>query len=65
MAFGPSEAIWGARLLPVVRQNLAGIARAIGAMHLDAKRYDGGAITLILPHPFARDMAGEIGRAHV
>ncbi|WP_186107362.1 agmatine deiminase family protein [Burkholderia gladioli] len=31
MAFGPSEAIWGARLLPVVRHNLAGIARAIAA----------------------------------
>jgi agmatine deiminase len=31
MAFGPSEEIWGGKLLPVVRENLAGIARAIAA----------------------------------
>lgn len=31
MAFGPSEEIWGGKLLPVVRENLAGIAKAIAA----------------------------------
>lgn len=31
MAFGPGEEIWGEKLLPVVRQNLAGIAKAIAA----------------------------------
>ncbi|NYH22358.1 agmatine deiminase family protein [Paraburkholderia bryophila] len=31
MAFGPSEDIWGGKLLPVVRENLAGIAKAIAA----------------------------------
>ncbi|CAB3973678.1 agmatine deiminase [Burkholderia cenocepacia] len=31
MAFGPSEDIWGARLLPVARANLAAIAKAIAA----------------------------------
>ncbi|KVM92335.1 agmatine/peptidylarginine deiminase [Burkholderia stagnalis] len=31
MAFGPSEDIWGARLLPVVRENLAAVAKAIAA----------------------------------
>nr|WKF58504.1 Agmatine deiminase [Paraburkholderia busanensis] len=31
MAFGASEDIWGGKLLPVVRENLAGIAKAIAA----------------------------------
>lgn len=31
MAFGPSEDIWGKKLLPVARQNLADIAKAIAA----------------------------------
>lgn len=31
MAFGPSEEIWGSKLLPAVRENLAGIAKAIAA----------------------------------
>lgn len=31
MAFGPSEEIWGGKLLPVARENLAGIAKAIAA----------------------------------
>jgi agmatine deiminase len=31
MAFGPSEDIWGKKLLGVARRNLAGIARAIAA----------------------------------
>ncbi|CAH2801924.1 MAG: Similar to Agmatine deiminase [uncultured Paraburkholderia sp.] len=31
MAFGPSEEIWGGKLLSVVRENLAGIAKAIAA----------------------------------
>lgn len=31
MAFGPSEDIWGKKLLTVARQNLAGIAKAIAA----------------------------------
>jgi agmatine deiminase len=31
MAFGPSEGIWGGELMPVVRENLAGIAKAIAA----------------------------------
>ncbi len=31
MAFGPDEEIWGSKLLPVVRENLAGIAKAIAA----------------------------------
>ncbi|MEV6769354.1 agmatine deiminase family protein [Nocardia sp. NPDC051030] len=30
MAFGAAEGIWGAKMLPVVRQNLASIAQAIG-----------------------------------
>nr|WP_196777211.1 agmatine deiminase family protein [Oecophyllibacter saccharovorans] len=36
MAFGPSEKIWGRKLLPAARQNLAGIARAI-AVHEPVK----------------------------
>jgi agmatine deiminase len=36
MAFGPSEEIWGGKLLPVVRENLAGIAKAI-AVHEPVK----------------------------
>lgn len=31
MAFGPSEEIWGSKLLPAVRENLADIAKAIAA----------------------------------
>lgn len=31
MAFGPSEDMWGKKLLPVARQNLASIAKAIAA----------------------------------
>ncbi len=31
MAFGPSADIWGARLLPVVREHLAAVAKAIAA----------------------------------
>ncbi|UGY24361.1 agmatine deiminase family protein [Bradyrhizobium septentrionale] len=31
MAFGASAAIWGGKLLPVARENLAGIAKAIAA----------------------------------
>lgn len=37
-----------------------GVAASIAAMHLDAKRYDGGAITLILPQPFAQEMTGQV-----
>ncbi len=31
MAFGASAAIWGGKLLPAARENLAGIAKAIAA----------------------------------
>lgn len=31
MAFGPTKEIWGGKLLPAVRENLAGIAKAIAA----------------------------------
>jgi agmatine deiminase len=61
MAFGPSEAIWGKRLLPVVRENLAAIANTIARyepvkMLVREEEYDiaarlcDPAVTLI-PHP--------------
>ncbi len=61
MAFGPSEDIWGGKLLPVARENLASIAKAIAAHeplnmlvreedHDIAARLCGSSVTLV-PHP--------------
>ncbi|WP_026227343.1 agmatine deiminase family protein [Hoeflea sp. 108] len=58
MAFGPSPDIWGGKLLPVVRENLAGIAKAIAAHeplkmlvreddHDIAERLCGPSVTLV------------------
>lgn len=39
---------------------VARIGQTLGSMYLDAKRYDGGAVSLIMPQPFTQDMTGQV-----
>ena len=45
---------------PATDDLVAAIGETLNTMHLDAKRYDGGEICLVMPRPFPRDMTGQV-----